>query len=175
MSAIPKKKLCWNCEGHISHDVDNCPYCGVYVHSREFDEDSIWNPNYQKIEEEEREVASSKKDAIPAPLYQISLSGTAAFEEEDSSSRTPQPKTLTSAPLASPYNIFNRLKQELFPILFLMMGSIFFLFGAVLLLFSENGMLVLKWEETYSTYFLLLALPLITAGWHYLQQIEEDS
>jgi hypothetical protein len=60
MSAVPKKKLCWNCEGNVSREIDNCPYCGVYLHAAELEENSSWNPSYH-----------SKKEEIPSPLYQI--------------------------------------------------------------------------------------------------------
>jgi hypothetical protein len=65
MSAVPKKKLCWNCEGNVAKDIDNCPYCGVYVHGAEVEEDARWNPSYQPD--------STKMEDIPSPLYQVKL------------------------------------------------------------------------------------------------------
>src|ERR1700722_8685985 len=31
MSQKLKKKLCWNCDGSAALEVENCPYCGVYL------------------------------------------------------------------------------------------------------------------------------------------------
>lgn len=31
MSAVPKKKLCWHCEGSVALADAHCPYCGVYL------------------------------------------------------------------------------------------------------------------------------------------------
>jgi membrane protein implicated in regulation of membrane protease activity len=55
-----------------------------------------------------------------------------------------------------------------------MMGSIFFLFGVVLILFSQNGTLTLQWQGQDGIYFLLFAIPLIIFGWKFLQQLETN-
>lgn len=31
MSAVPKHKMCWQCEGNVDFTQDHCPYCGVYL------------------------------------------------------------------------------------------------------------------------------------------------
>lgn len=155
MSAVPKKKLCWNCEGNVARNIDNCPYCGVYVHASEIEEDTDWNPSYQP---------HSKTEEIPSPLYQ-------AISQEDQQEDESVGEEKTSVVWLS---LLNQLKRDLFPILFLMTGSICFLFGVVLLLFSENGSFTLQWQESCAFYFLLFAFPLIGFGWRFLQQLEID-
>ncbi len=155
MSAVPKKKLCWNCEGNVARDIDNCPYCGVYLHAPEEEEDSNWNPSYH----------SSKTEDIPSPLYQIQPDVEEIQEKQD--------RAISDEPKhAMKLSLFALLKRDIFPILFLMMGSIFFLFGVVLMLFSQNGTFTLQWQESDGLYFLLFALPLIGFGWMFLQQLE---
>jgi magnesium-transporting ATPase (P-type) len=158
MSAVPKKKLCWNCEGNVSREIDNCPYCGVYLHASE-EEDSDWNPSYR---------SSSKTEEIPSPLYQIQQENE-IDQQESSHEKDLLEENEHSFALTS---LFTQLKQDIFPILFLMAGSIFFLFGVVLVLFSQNGTFTLQWQERDGIYFLLVALPLIGFGWRFLQQLE---
>ena len=161
MSAVPKKKLCWNCEGNVSREIDNCPYCGVYLHAAELEENSSWNPSYQP---------SSKTEEIPSPHYQIHQE-----TETDDLESEENPLSKNANESLNWFLIMAKLKQDLFPILFLMMGSLFFLFGIVLLLFSQNGTLTLQWQGHDGFYFLLLAIPLIVFGWKFLQQLEEKN
>ena len=160
MSAVPKKKLCWNCEGNVAKEIDNCPYCGVYLHAPDTEDDSIWNPAYRP---------SSENEEVPSPLYQIQSEIPQEFEE--------QGKVVTASDQSesmSWHHLFLQLKRDVFPILFLMMGSVFFLFGVVLLLFSQNGTFTLQWQESDGLTFLLFAIPLTGMGWLYLQRLEAN-
>lgn len=154
MSALPKKKLCWNCEGNVAIDIDNCPYCAVYLHASELEGGTHWNRGYSP---------STKTEEIPAPPYRIQTpeDQVEILNEEESDEK-----------LSSWLSLFSQLKSDLFPMLFLMAGSVFFLFGVVLLLFSQNGTLTLQWQESHGFYFLFMAFPLIVYGWKFLQQLE---
>lgn len=158
MSAVPQKKLCWNCEGNVAKNVDNCPYCGVYLHAEEIEEDSNWNssPSF-----------SSRKEEIPPPLYQIQ---TTIEKENIQEEATPA----NSCNSTTWHALFAQIKQDVFPLLFLMMGSVFFLFGIVLLLFSQNDTFTLQWQKSDGIFFLILAFPLVGFGWMFLQQLEPN-
>lgn len=154
MSPILKKRLCWNCEGGVSQDLDNCPYCGVYVQGALSGEtNSIWNPSYRPEENSSEEVH--------VPPYQIQIEND-PLEEIKTDNSSPSQFQL----------LFNQLKKELFPTLCLMAGSTFFLFGIVLFLFSENGKLTLQWEASDALYFLIFSIPLSLFGWKFLQEID---
>jgi hypothetical protein len=159
MSAIPKKKLCWNCDGNVSREIDNCPYCGVYLHAEELEENSSWNPSYRP---------SSKTEEIPTPIYQIQ-----SEEEEEETIESPPAEEIESPETTN--NLSTQLKKDVFPILFLMMGSIFFLFGIVLFLFSQNGVLTLQWQGSYAVYFLIASIPLVGFGWRFLQNLDSET
>ncbi|MBA2368587.1 MAG: hypothetical protein H0V82_06145 [Candidatus Protochlamydia sp.] len=148
MSAVPKKKLCWNCEGNVPKDLDNCPYCAVYLHGLDEDNNSSWTSSRYSEEE------------IPEPLYQRQEDAHAENEESEAS-----PLTLSIS--------FQQLKKDVFPALFLMAGSVFFLFGIILFLFAYDGVLTLQWQGHYAPYFLLASAPLIFLGWKYLQRLED--
>lgn len=158
MSAVPKKKLCWNCEGNVARETDNCPYCGVYVHSAETEDDSGWNPDYRPSESEE----------IPSPLYRIPRAHDSSSVENLEATPSDSSDPISFFPLLA------RLKEDLFPVLFLMTGSVFFLFGVILVLFSQNGTLTLQWQSRNGFYFLLLAFPLIGFGWRFLRQMHSE-
>ncbi len=154
MSAIPKRKLCWNCEGNVVN-TDNCPYCGVYLNVSP-EENLSWNPNYQKTEQLED---------IPSPPYQIKV------ELNDDSLDINESNDDTHLHFDS---LFAQLKKDIFPILFLMAGSLFFLFGIVLILFSQNGKFTLQWEETDGFFYLSFAIPLLILGWFYFQKTNDQ-
>lgn len=157
MSAIPKKKLCWNCEGNISRETDNCPYCGVYLLVSQEEDIADHTPPYTSF---------SGVEEIPSPFYQRE-------EEVNDGTKKEEPQNGDSF-LVKKSALFHHLKQDVFPILFLMMGSLFFLFGVVLYLFSENGTLTLQWKGEDSLYFLLSALPLLGFGWFFLERVVSE-
>ena len=157
MSAVPQKKICWNCEGNVDRNMDNCSYCGVYLHAPEEElSGGYWNPSYRapfnsEIEEDEpssdEEIIGPVSDRRSSSEKEVfSLGGWAALSQS--------------------------LKRDLFPVLFLMLGSVFFLFGIVLLLFSQNGVLTLQWKESDGFYFFLFSFPLVVLGWVFLQRLD---
>lgn len=164
MSAVPKKKLCWQCEGYVAREIDNCPYCGVYLQEtvvEKIEDNPLWKSPYHP--------SSTHEGEIPSPIYKLTPEPEIDDESQDNSA-TERPEN----PLDWKH-LFDQLKQDVLPILFLMMGSIFLLFGIVLYLFSQNGTLTLQWQEKYGLYFLLFAFPLIGFGWKFLQQIKENN
>lgn len=156
MSAVPKKKLCWNCDGHIAKQIDNCPYCGVYVHSPDLDESNGWNLPY----------ASGKKEEIPTPFYQIHENEQDDTEELKANEETEE--------YSLDFSLMQQLKEDVLPVLLLMSGSIFFLFGIVLFLFSNDGKLTLQWNGTLWPYYMAAAVPFIYLGWKYLLQMDQE-
>ncbi len=154
MSAIPQKKLCWQCDGNVSKDIDNCPYCGVYLHETGLEDDSSWNPSYSP--------SSLPSPEIPSPIYPLQIDEKTDLKKEGSE------KSLGWLLLGK------QLKQDLLPLLFLMAGSLFFLFGFVLLLFSQNGTLTLQWQSRDAFYFLFFSLPLMGLGWKFFQQLDSN-
>jgi len=184
MSAVPKRKLCWHCEGNVARDIDNCPYCGVYLQATETEamvDPPIWNPSYHPT--------GNKTEEIPLPVYQInptagqvrshdlerhhSLENESEQEyENERGKRSLKGKEVESLLVWS--RLFAQVKQDVLPILFLMMGSVFFLFGIVLFMFSQEGTLTLQWQEKHGVYFLIFALPLMILGWKFLQQLDSD-
>lgn len=71
MSAIPKRKLCWHCEGGVALEEDNCPYCGVYLHPEEplpqRESATIQLPSHNDNDDDEEESFSSPVEEVAIP------------------------------------------------------------------------------------------------------------
>lgn len=154
MSALPQKKLCWNCEGSVDRDVDNCSYCGVYLHPTQ---EELFSPQWSSSQ-----IHHETQDKSICDLQ----------HDEKSPSVSNEPHYEFQS--FSMNGLMTFLKKELFPLLFLMLGSILFLFGVVLFLFSQEGVLTLQWKEDQAGYFLLFAFPLLVFGWLFLQRLENS-
>lgn len=151
MSATPKKKMCWNCEGRVAFSDENCPFCGVYLSSSTLinvqNESSTHIPPYS---------TSSDKSIPPSPY------GMKEKEEDQTEINDDlQEEALTSTN-----------KNPLLPTILLLAGSIFLVFGMILLVFSHQGVLTLQWNGTYWFAYLGLALVLLFCGWRALQNLK---
>lgn len=77
MSPIPKQKMCWQCEGNVGFNEDNCPYCGVYLHPDEIqtpkDDDHTFSPPYRLPIADEQHEQEKEEAAVIAPCTQSSF------------------------------------------------------------------------------------------------------
>lgn len=83
--------------------------------------------------------------------------------EEPEEMRMVQPVHMPPPPSKS-------FKEALYPLLCLLPGAVFFLFSLVLLLFSQQGVLTLRWSAAYWYVYLGASLPLLYLGWRLLDQ-----
>jgi len=139
MSTTQKKKLCWNCEGRVSFEEENCPYCSVYLGPalEEEGKQDVLAPPYQIVEEEQE---------VPESPYQM--------ENDQVEEDAPELDEAKSD-----------MRQVVLPLGMLSAGSLFFLFGLMLLIFSDHGTLTLSWSADYWYLYVLLALPALLFGW----------
>lgn len=155
MSRKEKKKLCWNCEGDVPRSVGNCPYCGVYIHpsddSDDDDDDLVISPPYQ--------LNPDRKDneEVPVPPYAV----------KENIAKDPSEITKENGTV-------DRIQQVLIPLVTLLVGSVFLLFGLVLWLFSDKERLIVTWEIKYWPFYLFLSIPLLFFGWKKLEQLSDD-
>lgn len=149
MTATPKKKLCWNCEGRVSFTEENCPFCGVYVSPSNPGENSLLKPPYLLVEPEEEQ-------SIPPSPY----GDKEHIVSEDTS--YPQKEEITES---------RDLKNGVASIAMMLSGTVFLLFGIVLWLFSDKEVFTLHWETQYWFIYLILAVPMLFFGWRALQKV----
>lgn len=153
-----KKKLCWNCEGAVSLESENCSFCGVYLSSLGTeDKNDLFSPPFRMEVEEENEV-------IPAPPY---VHEETASLKEESVSVPVAPVVAKGQPTSTVLAIF-------LPLFLLLSGTIFSLFGLVLFLFSHNNTLVLRWDASYWGFYLFPAILMLIFGWFSLSKISEE-
>jgi hypothetical protein len=151
MTKATKSKLCWNCEGRVAFDQENCPFCGVYLSPTIFGkttESEVLQPPYS-IEKE-----NSSKD-VPPPFYRP--------EEEKLSKEGCDQTAFTK----------DNLKEVALALVFLLAGTLFTLFGLLLYFFSIEGTLTLRWDSyLWPLYFFGGAL-LLFFGWRGLNKIPD--
>lgn len=154
MTKKNEKRLCWNCEGNVSHHLPQCPYCGVDVTQPPVrDENSLFRgfgSPFQRAPNQE----------IPEPPYAREQTQDFTVTEEEWSSALNEEKSQAKeegAPTSS--------KREMIALLLLLPGVVFFLFGLALTLFSTEGILALQWNQNVAYFYFLGSVPLLYLGW----------
>lgn len=141
--------MCWNCEGRVAFSDENCPYCGVYLSTS-----SLINPQNENA----TPIApyrSSSDQSIPASPYTLNKEDEEKIEEDSATSL--QEEALNPSH-----------KNSLLPVVLLLSGSIFLVFGLILLVFANQGTLTLQWNASYWFIYLGLAVIFLFAGWRSL-------
>lgn len=77
MSAIPKRKLCWQCEGNVGFEEDTCPYCGVYLHGNH--PDQLGRSPFADIDTQSEAEAEEATPALLPSLSSLHLFGAICF------------------------------------------------------------------------------------------------
>jgi len=162
MSSKTKKKLCWNCEGRVGFTEEHCPFCGVYLSPSPSAEESqheteSYSPPYS--------IDSSDTDTnVPPSPYQ-----SVRNEDIPTESLEGGQMSLTSV-LPS-----DQMRQIIIPLGLLLAGSVFFLFGLVLLLFSRDGKFTLQWNGDNWYFYFTVSLAMLFFGWRALQDVDDES
>lgn len=161
MNLKSKKKLCWNCEGRVGFTEEHCPFCGVYL-----------SPSTTTIAPEERESNYTVSGYSPpynsnSPEARVNAPPPPYQHQSDDSL---QSEALEQAlPKES-----ETMRSVVISLSTLLGGSVFFLFGLVLLLFSRNGNLVLQWSGEYWYIYLCGGIFMLLLGWRTVQQLDPE-
>jgi len=164
MNAIRNTKLCWNCEGEVHIQSFQCHHCGSDLTPQEQEqEQDAFAPPYQSP------GAISENSSIPKPPYPMNYSQQkfSVTEEEWNGS--------SASPIEESRNVEETAKTLVLTLLLLTTGSVFFLFSLVLLLFSSNGILTLRWNSEHWPLYLIVALVSLFYGIKNLGRINEES
>lgn len=167
MSSIRNNKVCWNCEGSVHPQAVHCPYCGVSLITGNGHGDPVSRSQAVPL-------ARAAPSDIPAPPYSLPHPGhespKRSFDRGDWQQAVEEEES-PSGFLAS------FLSGSLVPMILLLPGVVFLLFGLFLALFSDHGILALEWDAKYWFVYVLLSCPLLYFGWRFLKSIgdsEED-
>ncbi len=161
MNMVMTSRLCWNCEGDVEADSGSCPYCGVDLGGEESppEQTDTFEPAF-------RVVQSVKEAPVPEPAYRIAPSGTVSEQTWNESINGERGQQEMKVQVEG-------IKGWLLPLVMLLSGSVFLLFGLVLFLFSEDGVFTLRWNANFSLLYLVGAIPLLYYGWNSLQSLED--
>lgn len=141
-----KKKLCWNCEGNVPREAENCPYCAVYL-----------NPTHDEDEAKEEHYAHTP----PYPLEKEEVVKQSVEKSEVEEVHPESNETVSD------------FKTVLLPLSSLLSGTVFFLFSFILYLYSDQKLFTLQWHTTYWYLYLFASVILLVIGWRSLQNLSE--
>lgn len=193
MSGPVKKKLCWNCDASVPLESDTCLYCGVAVASAisEGDEEeeprvAMPPPLYGKPASRAAPGASSHSmqqqgQAMPPQGLQA---GPQAGMNAMNKKRVPPPQPAfrgkpamkireEAADVQQETLSLQKQPNTLIALFLLLGGSTFFLFGLVIMLFSDQGALILRWNRDQALIYLGVGCCFLLAGWRFILRIEE--
>lgn len=154
MNKIQKKRLCWNCEGSVSLAEEICPFCGVSIIPASLDGyNQHFSPPYKLI--------AGNEKGVPVAPY---------LNENQQTDESPDVNSEDNDHGKS----VDGFKRSVLATLFLLSGSVFFLFGLVLVLFSHNGIFTLQWNGALWFIYSGLSLPLLFAGWRMMIKLDDE-
>lgn len=145
MKTKKRQKLCYNCEGEVDLDVIVCPFCASDL--REEKPEQLPSKSPQTFRNTDTEAAlyppshapRIRIDEEPSPP-QIQI------EEEEEQSKTPYGS-----------------------IVLLALGAQLLLLGLFMLMFSTNGVFMIKWDARFWYFYILASLPLLVFGFRWLK------
>lgn len=158
MNMAIKKKLCWNCEGSVGFSEEHCPFCGVYL--------SPTSPPEEEVNLTESE------EFVHEPPYRLDEEREKNQEHSSPYSSQDSKKNHQHSSSASSSSA-DELRQIATPMVMILAGSVFFLFGLVLVLFSKDGKLTLQWKSDFWYVYMTCSLLMLFWGWRTLQLIDD--
>lgn len=153
MNTNTHKKLCWNCDGYVHIYEMQCPYCGVDLTDYACDEAKGEEKSLSGAIEN---VSHNLQNEIIKPPYQ----NYGHFEEPIKQVED----------LSKEYEIKEEkdLENPMATLLLLLPGSVLFLLGLTMVLFSADGYLTFKFKSKLWFVYLLGSLPLLFFGYRSL-------
>ncbi len=149
-----RTKMCPNCEGNVAMEVSICPYCGSSIFTKN-ENNPKTNDNVKSLSYEET-LAS-----LYPPPYKPKVVETSDSLEKEEESKVVEGKEVEE---------FG--KNSLLPTILFWIGVNLVVFSLILLFFSKNGFLLLKWNSNYWYLYSLISLPLLYFGFKGLNNLK---
>lgn len=132
--------MCYNCEGEIDLDVIVCPFCAADLRE-EKPEQQV--PSYNP--------AGTLKNLNTQQSLYPTQSPTKVRQEEE--------------PQMSPIEEEEEPKNIVVPTILMTLGAQLILFGLLMLIFSSNGAMILKWDARLWYFYVLASIPFLIFGY----------
>lgn len=149
MRPADRQKMCSNCNGKVSFEATECPYCAA--------EQTPVLKNSVKSTSLQDSLAS-----LYAPPYQPKVGEKASAPVRKQVFFTEPESPITQAIPAQA--VQNDAKKDFWALFALIVGGNLLTLGLMQFFFSEKGILVLEWESSYWYLYCLIALPLFYLG-----------
>ena len=163
--------LCWNCEEVVHRYAAECPYCRKKL-GQGGDKEIIQKPQgaldslssysdttFQKIQPLQfQEENYTSAESMPM----------GGIELNEASAEVSHEVIMASSSLLA---IFT---YQVLPVIFLIAGSFFFLFGVLIRLFSINGSFTLSWNQGAWPYFVFPAAIISIAGFLLFPRLDAE-
>lgn len=144
--------MCYNCEGEIDLDVIVCPFCAADLREEKPEQQ---RPTYNP-------TASVKNLNTQQSLYPPHYAAKAPAQEEAVAG---DPQQMAPAlPEEEAKSIFG-------PMTLLTLGAQLLLFGILLFLFSNKGIMILKWDARLWFLYIFASIPLLIFGYKSLSKL----
>lgn len=156
----PKKrqKLCSNCDGEIDLDVIVCPYCAADLREEKPEQQRA---AYTMANTHPLSGGQQMSESLYPPPY-----GAAPEPSEVA----PVAEAAVSAIPAANVAVEEKMSQAVGSIVLFTIGSQLFVLGLLLVLFSQNGSVVLKWDARLWFLYIFASFPFLIFGYRALSK-----
>jgi hypothetical protein len=155
VKAKKRQKLCYNCEGEVDLDVIVCPFCAA------------------DLREEKPELQRNSFSAALSSVKQLNTEQSLYPPPYSERQPVAEARSYMEQPQIAPVEEEEptALKNMLVPIVLLTCGMHLFILAVALLLLSDQGTLVLKWDARFWILYLIASLPLMVFGYRSLSKV----
>jgi len=162
MKIKQRQKLCYNCEGEADLDVIVCPFCAADLREDKPEErvGTALNAGARLLygQQISQDLPLFPSSSLPPTIYPPHEERNDLNEDLDIMPTLPSDQSLTEI---EPKNQFGAT-------LLFSLGTQMFALGVLLLLFSQKGQLILKWDARFWFVYLFISIPLLIFGYRSL-------
>jgi len=159
-------KMCPSCEGNIAMDATFCQYCGSNVFER--------NENLANQQTKEDVKSLSYEETLSSlypPPYKpkaIQTASTKYYEENEEDKENKNSNEINESDLKEE----EEEKSALIPTILFWLGINILVFSILLLIFSKDGVLHLKWNAKFWFLYSMISIPLLYFGFKGLKNLD---
>jgi len=142
-----RQKLCHNCEGSTDFDGIICPFCAADLRTEKPEQGRTSFHSSQKYFQDQQTAQSLYPSAFPISSQEPNIESTPSIQPEEDSNR------------------------GFLPIFFFSLGVQLTLMGLLMLLFSHNGMITIRWDANRWILYCLTGSPFIYFGYRAISKL----
>ncbi len=176
MKSADKQKMCPHCEGRISFEAEICPYCAQAQETGKVDQTSQTLFQNQSLQDSLTSLYTPPY-AGKRPLFtQNEKQSIPTIKENAMYKNVTEEKFQDPLKAISNSAVMSDTEQKegessLWPTVFMVAATNFFILGLLQLFFSEEGLLRLEWDGSYWFLYCLISLPLFYLGIKKMKQL----